>query len=78
MLADEGYDEAYGARPLRRTIQRKLEDTLSEALLRGDIHLGDHVRAQLSAENGIDLLTLPALALNDGEPVRTEEVCAER
>ena len=80
MLAEEGYDEAYGARPLRRTIQRKLEDTLSEALLRGDIHLGDHVRAQLSADRGIDLLTLPTdtLALDDGETVKSEEVCAER
>jgi ATP-dependent Clp protease ATP-binding subunit ClpC len=43
-LAREGYDPKYGARPLRRLIQRTVEDTLSEALLEGKIALGEPIR----------------------------------
>ena len=43
-LAKEGYDPKYGARPLRRLIQRAVEDTLSEALLEGKVSLGEPVR----------------------------------
>ena len=39
-LAKEGYDPTYGARPLRRAIQKHIEDRLSEALLRGKIQTG--------------------------------------
>ena len=46
----EGYDPTYGARPLRRAIQQKLEDRLSEELLAGHISLGDIV--EVSAEDG--------------------------
>jgi len=42
-LAKVGFDENYGARPLRRAIQRMVEDGLSEELLSGRIKLGDHV-----------------------------------
>lgn len=42
-LAGEGFDEAYGARPLRRAIQRQVEDSLSEELLRGTFSRGDKV-----------------------------------
>ena len=42
-LAENGYDRQYGARPLRRTIQRIVEDALSEKVLSGDIKLGDKV-----------------------------------
>ncbi|MFZ5645656.1 MAG: ATP-dependent Clp protease ATP-binding subunit [Bacillota bacterium] len=42
-LAEEGFDENYGARPLRRAIQRQIEDRISEELLRGAISQGDHV-----------------------------------
>ncbi|MBD8500648.1 ATP-dependent protease ATP-binding subunit ClpC [Paenibacillus arenosi] len=42
-LAKEGYDPAYGARPLRRAIQKHIEDRLSEELLRGNISKGDSV-----------------------------------
>ncbi|KAF0193773.1 MAG: ATP-dependent Clp protease ATP-binding subunit ClpC [Bacillota bacterium] len=44
MLADEGFDPMYGARPLRRTIQRKIEDELSEKVLQGEYKAGDQVR----------------------------------
>lgn len=42
-LAMDGYDAKYGARPLRRLIQRTVEDTLSEELLQGHIELGKEV-----------------------------------
>jgi len=44
-LADEGYDPHFGARPLRRVIQNKIEDVLSEGILAGDFQLGDTVLA---------------------------------
>ncbi|GGE56751.1 negative regulator of genetic competence ClpC/MecB [Pullulanibacillus camelliae] len=42
-IADEGYDPEYGARPLKRAIQRRIEDKLSEELLKGNVQKGDHV-----------------------------------
>jgi ATP-dependent Clp protease ATP-binding subunit ClpC len=42
-LAKEGYDPTYGARPLRRAIQKHIEDRLSEEFLRGNITKGDHL-----------------------------------
>jgi len=43
-LAEDGYDPKYGARPLRRLIQRTVEDTLSEELLQGRVSLGQLVK----------------------------------
>lgn len=43
IIAKEGFDPEYGARPIRRAIQKQIEDTLSEMLLNGDITLGDRV-----------------------------------
>ncbi|MBQ8136069.1 MAG: ATP-dependent Clp protease ATP-binding subunit, partial [Clostridia bacterium] len=48
LLAHEGCDEQYGARPLRRLIQRTVEDDLSERLLLGSIHYGDEVKITVS------------------------------
>ncbi|MGB5557517.1 MAG: AAA family ATPase, partial [Paracoccaceae bacterium] len=42
-LADEGYDPVYGARPLKRVIQRSLQDQLAEMLLAGDVDDGDTI-----------------------------------
>ena len=50
-LAKAGFDENYGARPLRRVIQRTIEDALSEKLIAGEIHLGDRVRMRMQGEN---------------------------
>lgn len=47
-LSREGYDPAYGARPLKRTIQRKIQDPLALALLEGKFQEGDTVRVDLS------------------------------
>ena len=40
LIAEEGFDPEYGARPIRRAIQKKIEDPLSEALLSGEIRFG--------------------------------------
>jgi ATP-dependent Clp protease ATP-binding subunit ClpB len=45
LLANEGYDPAFGARPLKRLIQRELQDPLAMKLLAGDVRDGDTVRA---------------------------------
>jgi ATP-dependent Clp protease ATP-binding subunit ClpC len=50
LLAREGFDRALGARPLRRAIQRLVEDPLSEALLHGDFAEGDTILADLEGE----------------------------
>jgi len=42
-LGEKGFDPAYGARPMRRAVERFLEDPLAEALLRGDVKTGDKV-----------------------------------
>jgi ATP-dependent Clp protease ATP-binding subunit ClpB len=44
LLGNLGYDPAYGARPLRRVIQKQLTDRLALALLKGEIKIGDEVR----------------------------------
>ena len=49
-IAKEGFDPVYGARPLRRAIQTKLEDRLSELMLEGKVHAGNHVVCNF--ENG--------------------------
>ena len=43
LLIEKGYDEKYGARPLRRAVEHYLEDPLAEALLKGDIKDGEPV-----------------------------------
>ena len=43
-LAEKGYDPAYGARPLKRTIQKLVQDPLAEMILSGEIHDGEAVR----------------------------------
>ena len=42
-IAEDGYDKAYGARPLKRAIQSKIEDAFAEAFLRGEFKAGDKV-----------------------------------
>ncbi|GLO75805.1 chaperone protein ClpB [Phaeobacter italicus] len=49
-LADEGYDPVFGARPLKRVIQRALQNPLAEMLLAGDIRDGDTVPVSAGAE----------------------------
>ncbi len=48
-LAKEGYDPTYGARPLRRAVQRLVENPLSKGILAGDYAEGDHLEVDLDA-----------------------------
>ena len=50
VLAEKGYDPVLGARPLRRTIQRDIEDVLSEKILFGQVHPGDTVVVDAEGE----------------------------
>jgi len=53
VLAEQGYDPQYGARPLRRAIQRLVENPLSEEMLRGRFQEGDTIVVDANAEGQI-------------------------
>jgi ATP-dependent Clp protease ATP-binding subunit ClpC len=53
LLAGQGYDPEMGARPLRRVIQQKVEDPLSDALLAGTFHEGDTILVDVADEDVI-------------------------
>ncbi len=56
-IAEKGFEPEYGARPLRRSIQKNIEDLLSEELLKGNITKGQHVKIGLN--NKGDFIVLP-------------------
>ena len=67
-LIEKGFDPQYGARPLRRTIQRMVEDPLAEGLLEGKFHAGDLVEGividddlVLQVRNRIEQLPAPSI-----------------
>ena len=70
-LAEQGYDPELGARPLRRSIQRRLEDVLSERLLLGEFKAGTTVVVDLDEEN--QDLSFEAFASPDAPPVEMAE-----
>jgi ATP-dependent Clp protease ATP-binding subunit ClpC len=49
-LIQKGYDPTYGARPLRRVLQKELEDMLSTRILQGQLNSGDHITVELRQE----------------------------
>jgi ATP-dependent Clp protease ATP-binding subunit ClpC len=51
LLARKGWDPQFGARPLRRAIQREVEDELAEELLKGNFSAGDHILAEVNPDN---------------------------
>src|SRR5690606_28917319 len=59
-LALEGYDPAYGARPLRRLVQRQIGDTLARMLLAGEVHDGDHVLVDRAVQATAEDVDAPA------------------
>jgi len=68
LLAKRGYDPVLGARPLRRTIQRELEDVLSEKMLFGDLKAGEIILVNVSDETESATFTFkgtPKAALPD-------------
>ncbi|MGZ8900252.1 MAG: ATP-dependent Clp protease ATP-binding subunit [Limisphaerales bacterium] len=54
-LAEQGYDADFGARPLKRVIQQKVEDPLSDRVLGGEFQIGDSVLVSLNSEGEIIL-----------------------
>ena len=52
-LASEGFDRTYGVRPLRRVVQRSIENPLSRLILGGEFVSGDHIRADVDGEGGL-------------------------
>ena len=59
-LADEGYDPAYGARPLRRLVQREIGDELARMILAGDVLDGQEVVVDVSPDGVLAGLSLTA------------------
>jgi ATP-dependent Clp protease ATP-binding subunit ClpC len=61
-LAKEGYDPVFGARPLRRVIERYIENPLSSKVLRGELKEGDTVKVDLDKEGSLTFKTKAAKA----------------
>jgi ATP-dependent Clp protease ATP-binding subunit ClpB len=53
-IADAGYDPVYGARPLKRAIQRLVQDPLAQKILRGEFKAGDHVMVDEGKGESLD------------------------
>tara|TARA_B100000925_G_scaffold95585_2_gene69658 strand:+ start:3086 stop:5602 length:2517 start_codon:yes stop_codon:yes gene_type:complete len=64
-MIEEGYDPNYGARPMRRTVERHIEDPLAEHLLRGDISPGQLVKVTHKKKE--KFLTFKAEDIDDGD-----------
>ena len=52
LIAKEGFDPAYGARPLKRVIQNEIQNTLAMKILNGDIKEGDRVKVDVTGPEG--------------------------
>ena len=50
LIAKEGYDPNYGARPLRRVLQRRIQDSMALEILDGKIQPGDKIRADVAGD----------------------------
>ncbi len=62
LLAKRGYDPLLGARPLRRTIQREIEDVLSEKILFGDVKAGEITLVDTGTEDDREIFTFKGVA----------------
>jgi ATP-dependent Clp protease ATP-binding subunit ClpC len=65
LLIDKGYDPTYGARPMRRAVEKYLEDALAEELLRGNIKQG----ATLDVQTAGQQLAFKVVQPEHGEPI---------
>ncbi len=72
LLATRGYDPSMGARPLRRTIQREIEDALSEKILFGELVPGELVSVDVEGEGQEAVFTF----VGHGAPKELEDVPA--
>ena len=51
LLAEKGYDPAFGARPLKRVIQKYIQDPISRKILEEEFSDGDHIQVDLSGDS---------------------------
>ena len=71
-LIDKGYDPTYGARPMRRAVEKYLEDPLAEEFLRGNIKQGDTLEVHAAAEQLAFKVTQPEQSEPaNGSPLRS-------
>ncbi len=75
-LASDGYDPQYGARPLRRAVQRLIEDPLSEEVLLGRFSPGDTIRAELDGEGESSVVIFRKADRPDEESTDPESLTA--
>ncbi|MEE6281931.1 ATP-dependent Clp protease ATP-binding subunit [Georgenia sunbinii] len=76
LLAERGYDPVLGARPLRRAIQREIEDQLSEKILYSEIRTGQTIEVDAAGEGLLGVFTFKGL--DEGEITVPEPVAAGR
>ena len=75
LLAQKGFDPLLGARPLRRVIQRDIEDAISEKILLGDLHDNEQITVDSEGEGILGEFTFSAKPFVEAESeVETEEV----
>jgi len=83
LLADRGFDPVLGARPLRRAVQRDIEDALSEKILFGEIATGSHILVDAQGEGLLGEFTftsipgaarLPKVKTQDGEQAEEAQI----
>ena len=72
-LAERGYDPAYGARPLRRLVQKAIGDELAKRLLAGDVRDGDRVAVTVAEDAGADEPGLRIVGYDESGEPRTAE-----
>ncbi|MCD6290579.1 MAG: ATP-dependent chaperone ClpB [Anaerolineae bacterium] len=61
LIIDEGYDPVYGARPLKRVLQRRIQDSLALKILQGEVRDGDHVVVDRSGDELVFNVVVPEL-----------------
>jgi ATP-dependent Clp protease ATP-binding subunit ClpC len=68
LIADQGFNPEMGARPLRRVIQNKVEDLLSDALLANEFEAGDHIVVDMEMDEDEAVIVLRHEDESEGEP----------
>lgn len=76
LLAEAGFDPAYGARPVRRVIQERIEDEIAEHILKGIFQAGDTIKVVRKAGDKLDLMHADAKEVVPVETMEEEEVKA--
>ena len=78
-LAEVGFDPIYGARPLKRTIQKKLENNIAIGILGGEYNDGDTIVVGLDENNDIAIRKAQPWEIGavDGEPAEAESLVGE-